>query len=110
MYIYSFRAPRWWLVFCFPQIYVHERKKSQQEQINEMPLYPTEDIIWDENIVPTEYYSGEGKALVKMYVLSLLTKFLWKWICVYFFWKFALWLDIKNLTLEIRRKSKVLKW
>lgn len=25
-----------------------------------MPLYPTEKIIWDENIVPTEYYSGEG--------------------------------------------------
>lgn len=27
-----------------------------------MPLYPTEKIIWDENIVPTEYYSGEGTA------------------------------------------------
>ena len=26
-----------------------------------MPLYPTENIIWDENIVPTEYFSGEGK-------------------------------------------------
>lgn len=42
----------------------HERKKSQLEQINEMPLYPTEDIIWDENIVPTEYYSGEGGKLL----------------------------------------------
>ena len=28
--------------------------------MNELPLYPTEDIIWDENIVPTEYFSGEG--------------------------------------------------
>lgn len=25
-----------------------------------MPLYPTEEIIWDENIVPTEFYSGDG--------------------------------------------------
>uniref|UniRef100_A0A8C2HN02 Aquarius intron-binding spliceosomal factor n=1 Tax=Cyprinus carpio TaxID=7962 RepID=A0A8C2HN02_CYPCA len=30
------------------------------EQLNQMPLYPTEKIIWDQNIVPTEYYSGEG--------------------------------------------------
>lgn len=39
----------------------HEKRKSQQERVNEMPLYPTEKIIWDENIVPVEYYSGEGK-------------------------------------------------
>jgi len=39
----------------------HEKKKSQLQQINEMPLYPTEDIIWDENVVPSEYYSGEGR-------------------------------------------------
>lgn len=38
----------------------HERRISQIEQLNLMPLYPTEKIIWDENIVPTEYYSGEG--------------------------------------------------
>jgi intron-binding protein aquarius len=25
-----------------------------------MPLYPTEEIIWDENIVPTDFYSGDG--------------------------------------------------
>ncbi|KAJ3613227.1 hypothetical protein NHX12_019477, partial [Muraenolepis orangiensis] len=36
----------------------HERRISQIEQLNQMPLYPTEKIIWDENIVPTEYYSG----------------------------------------------------
>ena len=39
----------------------HEKRKSQQERVNEMPLYPTEKIIWDENIVPVEYFSGEGK-------------------------------------------------
>ena len=42
------------------QVWKHERKRSQLEVINEMPLYPTEKIIWDENIVPSEYFSGEG--------------------------------------------------
>jgi len=43
------------------QVSRHERRISQIEQLNQMPLYPTEKIIWDENIVPTEYYSGEGE-------------------------------------------------
>jgi len=45
------------------QIARHERRKSQLDQINEMPLYPTEDIVWDENIVPTEFYSGDSKSV-----------------------------------------------
>lgn len=37
-----------------------------------MPLYPTEEIIWDENIVPMEYYSGEGcLALPKLHLQFL---------------------------------------
>ena len=40
----------------------HERRPSQLEALNQMPLYPTEQIIWDENIVPMEYFSGEGTA------------------------------------------------
>lgn len=53
------------LSVCLPshtffQVSRHERRISQIEQLNQMPLYPTEKIIWDENIVPTEYYSGEG--------------------------------------------------
>ena len=28
-----------------------DRKKSQTETINAMPLYPTESILWDENQV-----------------------------------------------------------
>lgn len=47
-------------VFALPKVSRHERRISQIEQLNLMPLYPTEKIIWDENIVPTEYYSGEG--------------------------------------------------
>ncbi|XP_060606233.1 RNA helicase aquarius-like [Ruditapes philippinarum] len=51
----------------------HEKKKSQLEQINEMALYPTEDIIWDENIVPTEYYNGEGTLALPKINLQFLT-------------------------------------
>ena len=33
-----------------------ERRTSQLEALNDLPLYPTEEIIWDENIVPSAYY------------------------------------------------------
>ncbi|XP_062579933.1 RNA helicase aquarius-like [Saccostrea cucullata] len=51
----------------------HERQKSQQERVNEMPLYPTEKIIWDENIVPVEYFSGEGCLALPKLNLQFLT-------------------------------------
>lgn len=37
----------------------HERFQSHLELINSLPLYPTEETIWDEDIVPTEFYTGE---------------------------------------------------
>ena len=50
----------------------HERRTSQLESLNEMPLYPTEQIIWDENIVPMEFFSGEGcLALPKLHLQFL---------------------------------------
>uniref|UniRef100_A0A8D2I7R4 RNA helicase aquarius n=1 Tax=Urocitellus parryii TaxID=9999 RepID=A0A8D2I7R4_UROPR len=51
----------------------HERRISQIQQLNQMPLYPTEKIIWDENIVPTEYYSGEGCLALPKLNLQFLT-------------------------------------
>ncbi|XP_074037324.1 RNA helicase aquarius isoform X2 [Leptinotarsa decemlineata] len=51
----------------------HERRPSQLEALNEMPLYPTEDIIWDENIVPTAYFSGEGCLALPKLNLQFLT-------------------------------------
>lgn len=51
----------------------HEKRKSQQERVNEMPLYPTEKIIWDENIVPVEYFSGEGCLALPKLNLQFLT-------------------------------------
>ena len=31
----------------------------QAEVVNEMPLYPTETVLFDENQVPTVHYTGE---------------------------------------------------
>jgi intron-binding protein aquarius len=36
----------------------YERRKFQTEVINEMPLYPTEAVLWDENQVPSVHYTG----------------------------------------------------
>lgn len=51
----------------------HERRVSQLDALNEMPLYPTEAIIWDENIVPTEYFSGDGCLALPKLNLQFLT-------------------------------------
>lgn len=48
----------------------HERRLSQLEAINTMPLYPTEDILWDVNIVPSEYYNGESECLIVSAVIT----------------------------------------
>lgn len=32
-----------------------ERKTSQIEELNAMPLFPTEEVIWDENLVPNDF-------------------------------------------------------
>lgn len=36
--------------------------------LNDMPLYPTEEIIWDENVVPLEYYASEGRQLMSVWL------------------------------------------
>ncbi|XP_060536471.1 RNA helicase aquarius isoform X2 [Cylas formicarius] len=51
----------------------HEKRVSQLEALNEMPLYPTEAIIWDENIVPTAYFSGDGCLALPKLNLQFLT-------------------------------------
>ncbi len=37
----------------------YERRKSQTDTVNAMPLYPTEAILWDENQVPKVHYTGK---------------------------------------------------
>eukprot|EP00795_Rhopilema_esculentum_P003100 gene3100-1391_t len=39
----------------------HQKRQSQIEVLNGTPYYPTEEILWDENIVPSEYYSGNDE-------------------------------------------------
>ncbi|XP_066245723.1 RNA helicase aquarius [Euwallacea similis] len=51
----------------------HEKRVSQLVALNEMPLYPTEEIIWDENVVPTAYFSGEGCLALPKLNLQFLT-------------------------------------
>lgn len=36
----------------------HELRPSQLEKVNELALYPNEDILWDENAVPSSNYTG----------------------------------------------------
>ncbi|OQR72475.1 intron-binding protein aquarius-like [Tropilaelaps mercedesae] len=51
----------------------NERRQSQLETLNEMPLYPTEKVIWDENIVPSAYFNGEGCLALPKLNLQFLT-------------------------------------
>lgn len=51
----------------------NEKRDSQLQELNEMPLYPTEQVIWDENIVPGEYYNGEGVLALPKLNLQFLT-------------------------------------
>ncbi|CAG9134014.1 unnamed protein product [Plutella xylostella] len=51
----------------------HERRISQLEELNSMPLYPTEAVIWDENVVPTEIYGGDSCLALPKLNLQFLT-------------------------------------
>ncbi|CAL8086533.1 unnamed protein product [Calicophoron daubneyi] len=57
------------------RILIHRfaRRQSQLEMINSISLYPSEELIWDENRVPTEYYSGEGCLALPKLGLQFLT-------------------------------------
>ncbi|CAH1406700.1 unnamed protein product [Nezara viridula] len=53
--------------------YRHEKRISQLDEINNMPLYPTEEVMWNENIVPSDYYSGEDCLALPKLNLQFLT-------------------------------------
>lgn len=50
-----------------------ERRPNQLTQLNEKPLFPTEKVIWDENVVPYENYTGEGVLALDKLNLQFLT-------------------------------------
>lgn len=37
-----------------------ERRPNQLQQLNEQPIYPSETVIWDENLIPYEEYDSEN--------------------------------------------------
>ena len=51
----------------------HERKSSQIQALNQMPLYPSESIIWDENLVSSQFFSGDGCLALPKLNLQFLT-------------------------------------
>ncbi|DBB15126.1 TPA: hypothetical protein ACH3X3_004135 [Trebouxia sp. C0006] len=51
----------------------YERRRFQTEVINELPLYPTESILWDENQVPDVHYTGQTCLALPKLNLQFLT-------------------------------------
>eukprot|EP00798_Chlamydomonas_sp_ICE-L_P018650 gene18650-25166_t len=51
----------------------YERRRMQREVINEMPLYPTEGVLWDENQIPSANYTGESCLALPKLNLQFLT-------------------------------------
>ena len=43
-----------------------QKRPSQIEALNDTPLYPTEQVLFDENVVPDEYFSEGCLALPKL--------------------------------------------
>jgi len=54
----------------------YERRRSQREIINEMPLYPTEGVLWDENQIPSVNYTG-GSPVSYLRLQFVLCKCVW---------------------------------
>ena len=50
-----------------------ERRQSQRQSISETPLYPNEEVLWDENVVPSAAYSGDGCLALPKLNLQFLT-------------------------------------
>ncbi|KAJ7534618.1 hypothetical protein O6H91_13G103100 [Diphasiastrum complanatum] len=50
-----------------------EKRQSQRESINGLPLYPNEEVMWDESLVPSISYNGEGCLALPKLNLQFLT-------------------------------------
>eukprot|EP01126_Amoeba_proteus_P051320 TRINITY_DN6121_c0_g5_i6.p1 TRINITY_DN6121_c0_g5~~TRINITY_DN6121_c0_g5_i6.p1 ORF type:complete len:1552 (+),score=385.61 TRINITY_DN6121_c0_g5_i6:358-5013(+) len=51
----------------------HQKRLSQLEILNAEPLYPNEELLWDENQIPTENFSGETCLALPKLNLQFLT-------------------------------------
>ncbi|CEF97845.1 Intron-binding protein, aquarius [Ostreococcus tauri] len=50
-----------------------EKRRSQRQMINSMPLYPNEDVLWNENIIPSIEYDGQRALALPKLNLQFLT-------------------------------------
>jgi intron-binding protein aquarius len=50
-----------------------EARKSHMELLREMPMYPTEAIMWDESVVPSSRYTGDSCLALPKLNLQFLT-------------------------------------
>ena len=62
LHIFARLEMEWRLALIKPSAQVmlgaYERRRFQTELINEMPLYPTERLLWDEHQIPSVNYTG----------------------------------------------------
>jgi intron-binding protein aquarius len=50
-----------------------ERRRSQRQSIAEMPLYPNEEVLWNENVVPSVAFTGDSCLALPKLNLQFLT-------------------------------------
>lgn len=51
----------------------HEKTISQLQSLNEMPLYPCEKLIWDDNLISSDFYYGDTCLALPKLNLQFLT-------------------------------------
>lgn len=51
----------------------YEKKRSQRSSLTSLPLYPNEEVMWDESVIPTMSFSGEGCLALPKLNLQFLT-------------------------------------
>jgi intron-binding protein aquarius len=51
----------------------NERRPSQLTALNEAALFPTEQVVWDENVIPYEHYNGGSVLALNKLNLQFLT-------------------------------------
>jgi intron-binding protein aquarius len=54
-------------------VYFHEKRLSHVESINETSIYPTEDLLWDPDLIPTDEYNGDHCLALPKLNLQFLT-------------------------------------
>lgn len=50
-----------------------ERRISQLQAINEMAIFPTEGLLWNDNVIPSDEYNGERPLALPKLNLQFLT-------------------------------------